>query len=125
MFAFETMKTVPTGKHRMAESTSPTKERQSLIWFVSRHPGALDWARKSGVAFDCHVAHLDTQKVGAGDTVIGSLPVNLAAEVCACGAEYWNLSLRVAEHDRGRELSAEELQGYNATMEHYEIRRCL
>ena len=64
----------------MFEITAPTEERQSLIWFVSRHPGALDWARRSGIAFDRHVAHLDTGKIGAGDTVIGSLPVNLAAE---------------------------------------------
>lgn len=107
----------------MFENTAPTEKRQSLIWFVSRHSGALDWARQNGIAFDCHVAHLDTGKIGAGDTVIGSLPVNLAAEVCACGAEYWNLSLHVLEQDRGRELSAEELQGYNAIMEHYEIRK--
>lgn len=93
------------------------------IWFVSRHPGALAWARQNGIAFDCHVAHLDTRKIGVGDTVIGSLPVNLAAEVCARGAKYLNLSLRVAEQDRGRELSAEELLAYNATIEHYEIRK--
>jgi CRISPR-associated protein Csx16 len=108
----------------MFENTPPTEERNSLIWFVSRHPGALDWARQNGIAFDRLVAHLDTQKVSAGDKVIGSLPVNLAAEVCARGAEYWNLSLRVAERDRGRELSAEELQGYNAIVERYDIRKC-
>lgn len=107
----------------MAENTSLTEERQSLIWFVSRHPGALDWAQQSGIVYDCHVAHLDIAKVGAGDMVIGSLPVNLAAEVCARGAEYWNLSLRVAERDRGRELSAQELQGYDAILERYYIRK--
>lgn len=107
----------------MFENTASAEERPSLIWFVSRHPGALDWARQSGTAFDCHVAHLDTAKIGAGDTVIGSLPVNLAAEVCARGAEYWNLSLRVSEQDRGRELSAEELQGYDAIIERYDIRK--
>lgn len=107
----------------MFEITAPTEEHKSLTWFVSRHPGALAWARQSGIAFDRHVAHLDTAIVGSGDTVIGSLPVNLAAEVCARGAEYWNLSLRVAEHDRGRELSAEELQGYHAFVERYEVRK--
>ena len=93
------------------------------IWFVSRHPGALEWALCNGIAFDRHIAHLDTESVAAGDTVIGSLPVNLAAEVCNRGAAYWNLSMRIAAQDRGRELSAKELQGYNATMERYEIRK--
>jgi len=108
----------------MFENTAPTEERPSLIWFVSRHPGALDWARQSGITFDRHVTHLDTAKVGAGDTVIGSLPVNLAAEVCARGAEYRNLSLRVTERDRGRDLSAKELQDYDAIVERYDIRKC-
>lgn len=93
------------------------------VWFVSRHPGALDWAQRSGIAFDRHVTHLDTEDVAVGDTVIGSLPVNLAADVCVRGAEYWNLSLRLAPQDRGRELSAEELQGYDATLERYTIRK--
>lgn len=93
------------------------------IWFVSRHPGAIEWARRQGIHYDIHVAHLDPAKVDAGDKVIGSLPVNLAAEVCALGAEYWNLSLRLKPADRGRELSAEALQDCGATLEHYEIRK--
>lgn len=93
------------------------------IWFVSRHPGAVKWARNQGIGYDLHVAHLDPEAVLAGDTVIGSLPVNLAAEVCSRGAEYWNLSLRLKPADRGRELSAEALQDCGATLEHYEIRK--
>lgn len=92
-------------------------------WFVSRHPGALDWMQRHSVMFDCHVAHLDIESIITGDTVIGSLPVNLAAEICARGAEYWHLSLRLAEQDRGRELSAEEMQSYDATLEHYDVRK--
>lgn len=95
------------------------------IWFVSRHPGTLAWVTQNGIAFDHHVAHLDTGKVSAGDRVIGSLDVNLAAEVCAGGAAYRNLSLRAAEQDRGREMSAEELQAYKVTMEYYDVRKLL
>jgi CRISPR-associated protein Csx16 len=93
------------------------------VWFVSRHPGAVEWALRQGIRYDLHVAHLDTGKVRAGDTVIGSLPVNLAAEVCARGAEYWNISLRLALDDRGRELSAEKLESCGAALERYDIRR--
>jgi len=93
------------------------------IWFVSRHPGAVEWARLRGIAFDRHVTHLDTQEIASGDTVIGSLPAYLAADVCTRGAEYWNLSLRLAPQDRGRELSAEELQGRDARIERYDVRK--
>lgn len=65
------------------------------IWFVSRHPGALDWAARHGIGYERHVAHLDPEEVSPGDTVIGSLPVHLAGEVCACGARYFNLSLNL------------------------------
>lgn len=93
------------------------------VWFVTRHPGALEWARAQGIAFDRHAVHLDPEEVGAGDKVIGSLPVNLAAEVCARGAEYWNLSLRLERGDRGRELAAEDLERYGAMIEQYEVRK--
>jgi CRISPR-associated protein Csx16 len=92
-------------------------------WFVTRHAGALDWARQQGITFDAHVVHLDPEKVGAGDTVIGSLPVNLAAEVCARGAEYWNLSLRLERTDRGRELTADDLERCGVVIERYDIRK--
>ena len=70
-------------------------------WFVSRHPGALQWMQQCGPAFDCHVPHLDTAQVQRGDTVIGTLPVNLAAQVCARGAAYWHLALEMPAQQRG------------------------
>ena len=91
-------------------------------WFISRHPGALDWMRRRGIAFDQHLSHLDMAEVHAGDTVIGSLPVNLAAEVCAKGAIYRHLSLKINANDRGRELSAAELEAYDASIATYNIK---
>lgn len=91
------------------------------IYFVTRHPGALDWARAKGIAYDEHIAHLDPAKVGAEDTVIGSLPVHLAAEVCARGARYFNLSLDLPEKLRGRELDAETLEECRARIEEYVV----
>lgn len=58
-----------------------------------------------------------------GDVVIGSLPVNLAAEVCARGAIYKHLSIRLEAADRGRELSAEEMDSCEATLENYHVER--
>jgi CRISPR-associated protein Csx16 len=63
------------------------------------------------------------EEIRAGDVVIGSLPVNLAAEACARGAVYRHLSLAIAAHDRGRELSAAELEDYNAVLETYFVEK--
>lgn len=92
-------------------------------WFVSRHPGALEWINRQRHPFDLHVTHLDPALIAPGDRVIGSLPVNLAAEVCARGASYWNLSLRLKPTDRGRELSADDLEKYQAVLEPYFVLR--
>jgi CRISPR-associated protein Csx16 len=92
-------------------------------WLVTRHPGALDWLLAQGFTAVEHVAHLDPARVAPGDTVIGTLPVHLAAAVCERGARYFNLSLDVPEHMRGRELSAEELTACGARLEEYAIQK--
>ncbi len=92
-------------------------------YFITRHPGALDWAQAQGIHWDRHVAHLETHEIAAGDIVIGSLPVHLAAEVCALGARYFNLSLDLLAHQRGRELDAATLEASNARLEEYFVRK--
>jgi len=93
------------------------------IFFVTRHPGALDWARRRGITFDTHVVHLDPAKVSRGDTVIGSLPVHLAAAVCARGARCLNLSLDLPPNLRGRELNAQMLEECQARIEEYRVEK--
>lgn len=90
-------------------------------YFVSRHPGALHWMQQHGPAFDQHVPHLDPIQVQTGDTVIGTLPIHLAAQVCARGAAYWHLALEVPAAARGRELSAQELLALGATLQRFDI----
>ncbi|MBI4743167.1 MAG: CRISPR-associated protein Csx16 [Betaproteobacteria bacterium] len=90
-------------------------------WFITRHPGARQWAAQQQLNVDRNCTHLDPADVAAGDIVIGSLPVHLAAAVCARGARYLNLSLDLPAHARGKELTAEELRQFNARLEEYEI----
>lgn len=92
-------------------------------WFVSRHPGAVEWARRQGLVVDRWAPHLSIGEVRGGDVVIGTLPVNLAAEVCDQGARYLNLSLDLPEGWRGRELSAAELGQAGARVEEFVITR--
>lgn len=91
------------------------------IWFVSRHPGAVAWARKQGITVDHWVSHLAVDEVAPCDTVIGTLPVQLAAAVCSRGARYLNLSLDLPLEWRGRELSAQELLAAGARLEEYAV----
>ena len=95
--------------------------QKPITWFVSRHPGALHWMQAHGPAFDRHVAHLDPTQVQAGDTVIGTLPIQLAAQICARHAAYWHLSLEMPANKRGQELSAQELETLGASLQRFDV----
>jgi len=88
-------------------------------FFITRHPGAREWAAQEGITVDFLFDHLDPEIIRSGDVVIGSLPVNLAAEVCSRGGHYWHLSLNIPAMRRGFELSAEEMRAFNARLEEY------
>ena len=90
-------------------------------FFVSRHPGAIEWATRQKLNVTQFVAHLDVAQVQAGDTVIGSLPVNLAAQVCAKRATYWHLSVQLPAALRGQELSADDLERLHAGLQRFTI----
>ena len=94
-------------------------EQPGIAWFVSRHPGAIEWAQRQNLVIDRWVAHLDPAEVKAGDRVIGTLPVNLAADICKRGARYFHLSLQVPAEWRGRELSSDDLQQLTAQIVPY------
>lgn len=91
-------------------------------WFVSRHTGAHDWLAARGLTVDRQIAHLDLQQVAPGDLVIGTLPINLVAALCARGARYVHLALELPAEARGRELSAAELDRFGARLTCYDVR---
>jgi len=91
-------------------------------YLITRHPGALEWAARQQLVVDQFISHLDPGIVQRGDTVIGSLPVNLAAKVCEAGARYLHLSLEVTPELRGCELSANQMEQLSAHVQAFEIR---
>jgi CRISPR-associated protein Csx16 len=84
-------------------------------FFVSGHAGAHEWAQRRGIDAQL-VRHLDVSQVAAGDTVIGSLPAHVAAEVCTRGARFFHLAMELGEDDRRRELSADEMEDFGARL---------
>ena len=97
------------------------------VYFVSRHEGAHQWLRaqidggQMPPAEVIHVEHLDLARVQEGDTVLGTLPIALAANVRERGARFVNLDLTVPPELRGRELSAAEMGVCGATLTEYEV----
>lgn len=91
------------------------------VWFVSRHPGAVEWARTQALTVDRWVPHLEPEAVQAGDIVAGTLPVHMAAAVCARGARYLHMSLTLPPAWRGRELSRDELEMAGARLDEFTI----
>jgi CRISPR-associated protein Csx16 len=93
-------------------------------WFISRHPGAIEWAKQQGLSVDRVVAHLEPAVIATltpGDVVLGILPVNLAYEVCSRGCTYYHLALELPADARGKELTAEEMNRYCAKLIRYHI----
>lgn len=94
------------------------------IWFISRHPGARDWARQQDLAVTHWRDHLDVEEVMPGDVVVGTLPIHLAVAVCQRGAEYWHLTIALPAQRRGAELSATELHQLDARLVRYDLAAC-
>lgn len=94
-----------------------------MHYFVSRHPGALEWAHRVGLVFDRHLTHVSGDcEICAGDIVIGTLPVHLAAALCARGIRYFHLSICIPSGLRGEELSAEQLVNCGASLIEFSVR---
>ena len=63
-------------------------------YFVSRHAGAIEWIKQQPQwQIDEFTSHLDATRIQAGDVVLGTLPLDLAAEVCHRGAKFYFLIL--------------------------------
>jgi CRISPR-associated protein Csx16 len=101
------------------------KRGRMTTYFVTRHLGAREWAQQRGITVDDLVDHLDMAQVKDGDVVIGTLPVNLVAEVCARGGRYLHLSLGLPPEMRGKELSAEDMERLGARLEKYRVERVI
>lgn len=111
------------GEYTKAPVPDDVHAQPGATWFVTRHPGARQWAQRKGIAVDRVAEHLDVEALQHGDTVIGTLPVHLAAAVCDKGARYLHLSLDLPPEARGTELDADAMERYGARIEEFRIVR--
>lgn len=92
-------------------------------YFISRHAGAVEWAESEGFQVDQQLAHFEVEVVKPGDRVLGTLPINLVAEVNQRGGKYFHLTLNLPAERRGSELSAADMRTFGARLEPYRAQR--
>lgn len=91
-------------------------------YFITRHLDSLTWAKDNHIHFDKHLTHLDTlDELKSGDTVIGTLPINMVYQINQLGVRYLHLSLNIPKDLRGMELNTEQLKACNITLEEYHV----
>jgi CRISPR-associated protein Csx16 len=92
-----------------------TMESCSTTWIVTRHPGASDFIHDLGYR-GVSAPHLDIEKVCAGDTVVGVIPLMMAEKLASMCAHVLHLCVELTPADRGKELSANRLRELNAEL---------
>ncbi len=91
-------------------------------YFVTRHSGAVEWARRQGIEAKL-ITHLDPAQIEEGDTVLGTLPIQIVAEINERGARYLHLEIALPAEQRGVQLSADDMDRLGAKLIEYEARR--
>ena len=88
-------------------------------YFVSRHPGALEWAARREITA-MSITHLDLDIIHAGDVVIGTLPIHHIATINKRCARYFHLEMDLPADQRGANLSADDMERLGAKLVEYE-----
>lgn len=92
-------------------------------WFISRHPGAIEWIQSSGVKIDKFKEHLSIEEISDGDVVIGVLPLTLVVEVCAKGARFLGMEFTQTRESCGTELSSDTLNALDCRLQEFFVKR--
>ena len=86
--------------------------------------GALEPGCAAGKGLEAvAVSHLDTADLRPGDIAMGMLPIQLVAAYCAAGARYLHLEMTVPAEERGRDLTAGDMDRFDAQLVEYRAAR--
>ncbi|SHE94914.1 CRISPR-associated protein Csx16 [Ferrithrix thermotolerans DSM 19514] len=96
-------------------------------YLITRHDGAKRWVfahvTEYGLQINKVLPHLDPSTLERGDVVVGTLPIQIVADLCDAGITYYHLTLKLPKEKRGLELSMDELDEFEAHLERFEVRR--
>jgi CRISPR-associated protein Csx16 len=92
------------------------------VILVSRHAGAVEWAGQEGLTPDKIADHLEMSGVRAGDTIIGTLPIQIVARLNALGARYMHIVVDLPADRRGAELTSDEMRSLGARLVEFVVR---
>lgn len=95
-----------------------TNSKTAKTLFINRNTGAQDWARRH-IGGDVEIIEsFAPSMVEAGDTVVGTLPLPLAAAVCAKGGNFIALVMGVVPQElRGQSLTAGQMDELGAELQ--------
>lgn len=115
---------IPIPEHELQKFRPNTHQPTAgTTWFISRHPGAIDWIKQQpDWHIDRYETHLNPEHIQAGDTVLGTLPIHIAADICARGASFYFLQLPQEAEKRGSEYSAQDMTDMGCTLKPYFIK---
>jgi CRISPR-associated protein Csx16 len=78
-------------------------------YFITRHSGAIEWAKQQNLSVDIFLEHITSELFQQGDCVIGTLPINLIYELQNKGVTVLSLILDLPRELRGQELTLQQL----------------
>ena len=112
----------PATAQSTQQVNTPARSGRTII--ITRHPGAVEWLHKQGYNNAERYNHLEQSTIGSltsNDTVIGSLPIHLAAQVCATKAQFIFLQIEIPNAMRGNELSCAEMEQCSAQLAAFHV----
>ena len=89
-------------------------------FLITRHPATVDWLLHRNIEAEL-ISHYDpdSDRIGRGDWVIGNLPIQLIADICSRDARYLHLEMEVPEEMRGKELTVNDMDRFQARLVEY------
>lgn len=100
------------------------------LFIVTRHIGIVSVIKEmlKGTNFETvkvlpFWSDNDTKELKKGETVIGVLPVDIIADICEKGGNYYHLFLNIPQELKWKELTEEQVRNLKPRLEEFSVNR--